>query len=566
MGRFQVRRVARILGKTAATGAVGGAAAGICLYNAKPGFERAVRFWCGAGPIVADYWWQRFCATDETDAEARFEKLNVKYAPHVRQIIEDLRGMFIKVGQVLSVRPEAVPDAIRAELRKLQDCAPPARWEAIKETLERDLGASIDDIFEHINPEPLGAASIGQAHLVKWKGQQAVVKVKYPDADEMLRADFWCLETLLWLLNKSEALSLVSLLRQQFEVELDYSQEAQNLEQAHAALSLAPDFRDRIAVPKPIPELTSGSVIGMSYLPGPKLETVLRARLEALGVDMKDRSFNDLLRAGQGAEPNFASSSSSSQPSWSSDLKSNSAEHQGPSALSSGWGRTVGRILGLDLSLSLVRIFVELKLRIRSFFVGSPVLVGNTSGGDYADLTAMLRLLLDVHGFQLFFCPFFNGDPHPGNILMLPDGRVGLIDFGQCKRITDKDREALAHLFAELASAPPDLDVSQAADERIARAFQATGVRSKNSEADFLAFLPRLFFCSIQSKWLEPGYLKGKLSRDRVETMPTHVIMVYRSAMLLRGLCLTMQHNISVADVWGVWASRWLDLHAPRST
>ncbi|CAE7631302.1 NRPB5A, partial [Symbiodinium necroappetens] len=53
-----------------------------------------------------------------------------------------------------------------------------------------------------------------------------------------------------------------------------------------------------------------------------------------------------------------------------------------------------------------------------------------------------LHSVLDVHGFQLFFCPVFNADPHPGNILMMPDGRIGLIDFGQCRRLSSEEKAA----------------------------------------------------------------------------------------------------------------------------
>lgn len=545
--RHHVRCFGRVSRRVAGVTLAGGAATGLYFYHAEPGVERAVRFWCHAGPIVGHYWFERWRARDEADEKERFEKLHELHAPDVRSTIEDLRGMFVKVGQVLSVRPEACPEAIRIELRKLQDNAPPAKWEAIKATIERDLGAPVEEVFDHIETEPLGAASIGQAHLVHWNGQQVVVKVKYPDADSMMKADFWCLETLLWLLGKQEALTIVSLMRKQFEVELDYPQEARTLGEAYDAFSSSPEFRDRVAVPKPIPELTRGNVIGMTYLPGPKLETVLRARLEALGVDMNGRSFEDMLKSGQRQNFEAMEGGSASPTSSSSDRPS-------PASWTQRCGHSLARFLGSDLLLWVVRSFVNLRLRFQSSLSGR--------ASESIDLASALQLLLDIHGFQLFFCQFFNGDPHPGNILLLPDGRIGLIDFGQCKRLSDKERLAFAELFSALAAAPASLDASHDADKRIATAFRGMGVESTHSQQRFLAMMPRLMFSRMQPEWFEKGYLKEVFAGDRVEHFPAEVMMVYRASMLLRGLCLTMQQNVSVADAWGSWATRWLQARA----
>mmetsp|Transcript_5827 Transcript_5827/g.10743 ORF Transcript_5827/g.10743 Transcript_5827/m.10743 type:complete len:561 (-) Transcript_5827:18-1700(-) len=551
----KLRRAGGVAARAAAAGAAGGAAVGVYLYYTKPGVQRAVRFWCHAGPIAVHYKWVSFRAPDQAEADARFEQLHARYAPDVRRAIEDLRGMFIKVGQVLSVRPEAVPDQYRMELRKLQDSAPPVRWDPIKTTLERDLNAPISELFESIEQEPLGAASIGQAHLVQWRGERAVVKVKYPDADVMLHADFWCLETLLWLCSMNNAHTVVTLLRKQFEVELDYEQEASNLQDLHDTIAASPEFRDLFVVPRPIPELTHGNVIGMSYLPGPKLETVLRARLEALGIKLDGRSFNDLIRAGERHHLDGPQSPGLPNASEESDPGSRS---KGSSGASSEWllrcGRVLSRFLGMDFLLWLLRVSLDTKLWLKprgSSDVAKPDL----------DLGATLKRVLDVHGFQLFFCPAFNGDPHPGNILLLPDGRIGLIDFGQCKRLTDEQRAGLAELFAALAAAPAALDASQAADARIATAFEALGVRTVHGDRRFLAFVPRLMFGSLRPEWLDRSYLKEMLTRDNIELLPTHVIMAYRASMLLRGLCLTMQKNVSVADAWGAWAAQWLKLH-----
>eukprot|EP00434_Breviolum_minutum_P006531 symbB.v1.2.005764.t1/scaffold289.1/size287290/9 len=180
------------------------------------------------------------------------------------------------------------------------------------------------DVFDQIDREPLGAASIGQAHRVVWQGRPAVVKVQYPDAAAMLRADFRCLELLLWLVSQ-DALIIMRQVRQQFATELDYESEvgaadgqraptphfakqANHLRELHAAFQVAPDFKGKVVLPEPIPELTSGHVIGMGYLEGSKLELALRNRLEALGVELGQQGIGDWLAAQQrdGMNKNFS--------------------------------------------------------------------------------------------------------------------------------------------------------------------------------------------------------------------------------------------------------------------
>jgi len=550
MVKHHLRRAAKVLARATGVSLTAGAAAGFYFYHTEPGVERAARFWCHAVPILAHYRLEKWRAQDEEDAEKRYAKLHEQHAPDVRRAIEDLRGMFVKVAQVFSVRPEAVPEAIRIELRKLQDNAPPAKWDAVKMTIERDLGGALEDIFERIDREPLGAASIGQAHLVQWHGQDVVLKVKYPDSDSMMKADFWCLETLLWLMGNHDAVKIASLLRKQFEGELDYSQEARNLGEAYEAFSSSPEFSSRVAVPRPIPELTHGNVIGMTYLPGPKLETVLRARLEALGMNMKGRSFEDMLKMRQGQNLD--------------GMEVSSFAPAPPSSLHESWalrcGRALASVFGMDALLWVVRSCADARLRLHS--LASRSSVPEMATPETIDLASALQLLLDIHGFQLFFCPFINCDPHPGNILLLPDGRIGLIDFGQCKRLTDDQRIAFAELFSALTAAPAALDASHDADERIASAFTAMGVLSRDSQRRFLAMMPRLMFSRLQPQWFEKGYLKEVFAGDRVEKFPPDVFMVYRASMLLRGLCLTMQHNLSVADAWGSYATRWLQANA----
>jgi len=94
------------------------------------------------------------------------------------------------------------------------------------------------------------------------------------------------------------------------------------------------------------------------------------------------------------------------------------------------------------------------------------------------NLAGLLQVLLDVHGFEIFQLGVFNGDPHPGNIMFMPDGRLGLIDYGSCVTLSEAHRRKLARLM---------LALSRAGCEETVRVYsQEMGVKTKNMNADIL--------------------------------------------------------------------------------
>src|SRR5262249_30572400 len=123
----------------------------------------------------------------------RAERLGDTHKKNARRVyltILELQGLFIKVGQALSILANFLPEAFRAELEGLQDQVPPRAWEEVSATIERELGGGVDDIYADFHRAPLASASLGQVHEATLKdGRRAAVKVQHKDIDEIVRLD-----------------------------------------------------------------------------------------------------------------------------------------------------------------------------------------------------------------------------------------------------------------------------------------------------------------------------------------------------------------------------------------
>ena len=118
-------------------------------------------------------------------------------AMHFRLALEELGPTFIKLGQILSTRPDLLPPSYIAELSKLQDNVPPAPWNLIREVLIRELGSEPEQIFLTIDPQPMAAASLAQVHAaILPDGQEVVVKVQRPGISAVINTDLEILSSL----------------------------------------------------------------------------------------------------------------------------------------------------------------------------------------------------------------------------------------------------------------------------------------------------------------------------------------------------------------------------------
>lgn len=257
-------------------------------------------------------------------------------------VCNELGPTFVKLGQMLSTRPDILPEEVVAELQSLQDAVPPFDTGDAMAVIAEQLGKPVDQCFKSIEQDPLASASIGQVYrAVGFDDEQLVVKVRRPDIEETIRLDMQLLQ---WLAESLESLipetriyrpaAIVSELEQTLLRELDYVNEASATERFGKAF-----FDDAgIAIPKVYWELTGPGVLTLGAISGEKLGAIL-----------------------QGTE-------------------------------------TTNQI----------------------------------------DKKIVAKRLVDAYLKQIFELGMFHADPHPGNILVAPPGRVGLIDFGQVGTITDE--------------------------------------------------------------------------------------------------------------------------------
>jgi ubiquinone biosynthesis protein len=206
-----------------------------------------------------------FESADELFGEDRSET-----AARFRNVLEDLGPTFVKLGQVLSTRPDIMPPEFIEELKHLQDKVPALPFDEVKEQVEDKLDRRLEDAYESFEEKPLAAASIGQAHRARTHdGVDVVVKVQRPGIEEKIRSDldilFYLARLLEATIEEVELYTPTAIVRE-FErailTELDFLREARSLKEFGENFAES----DQVDVPDVIDELSVTEILTMEFI------------------------------------------------------------------------------------------------------------------------------------------------------------------------------------------------------------------------------------------------------------------------------------------------------------
>ena len=236
-------------------------------------------------PLIVAYTRDRrkyllFGSSRSVDSDAQVERAAI-----LLDSLLTLGPTFIKLGQLLSTRPDILPPAYIDVLSSLQDDVPPAPWAESQNVLEEELGP-VDEAFDDFDREPISGASLGQVYTATYDGEPVAVKVRRPGIESLVEADLrvvkWSLPLIKRFIGQGRAFSLENLadeFAKTIRQEMDYGRERRILEEIGENFREAPEIR----VPLAVEERSGPRVLTMEYLPGTKINDV--ETLDEKGID-----------------------------------------------------------------------------------------------------------------------------------------------------------------------------------------------------------------------------------------------------------------------------------------
>jgi ubiquinone biosynthesis protein len=276
-----------------------------------------------------------------------------RWETRIRLAAVELGPTFIKLGQMLSTRPDLIGVTLADELQHLQANVHPDAPETVRETVESELGRPIEELFDEFDDAALASASIGQVHAARLKtGEPVVVKVQHAGIEPKVAVDTEILNGLAQLAERMPEFenyrprAIAEEFQRMIHRELDFTRERRNMEQ------FASDFAGdpTIHIPHAYRELSTRRVLTMERIEGIKLSEA--ERLKSAGLDLEE-----VARRG-------------------------------------------------------ARAYMEM----------------------------------------IFSNSFYHADPHPGNVLLLDDNVIGLLDFGMVSRIDEQLHENMGEMLLALAN------------------------------------------------------------------------------------------------------------------
>ncbi|MEM9490479.1 MAG: AarF/UbiB family protein [Myxococcota bacterium] len=214
----------------------------------------------------------------------RWKKVHRRNARRMYRGFVSLRGVYIKLGQILSIMGNFLPRAYGEELEALQDEVPAQPYDKMAKSFARSFGKLPTEAFREFTREPIAAASLGQVHeAIGRDGEHLAVKILYPNVATIIKIDLrvlgWALKVYRWFVPVRQIERVHEQLRDMLQRETDLAHEADCLERMAGNFTDDPD----VLFPEVYREFTSRTVLTMSFMDGVKITRV--SELDELGLD-----------------------------------------------------------------------------------------------------------------------------------------------------------------------------------------------------------------------------------------------------------------------------------------
>ncbi len=544
---FRATRKAWYVAKTTTFATTGGVVGyGAYQYQTDEGSRRAIRAYSAFVPVVLHYRWLEaqamYLGEYISITEKDYRELDEKYAVETVKKLGELQGMYCKYGQTAAGFTNTLGDKWIVELRKLENKVPPRSFECIRKTIESETGLKLEEIFESIDPIPLGSASIGQVHeavlrkdgtgengkaATPTKNRRVAIKVQYPEAQTLFQGDMRTIRSMCEYLAPEQMVMLTAIEKQN-ATELDYTHEEANLRTVHENMKRHGFMPRQVVVPRPIPLPRAPSkqpptrVLAMELIPGQKLIDGIHdywrvwakdhgTTLEQLEKEARDKIEKEGI-------PNKYDGPSASKLVWYQRwLKTKDALGNLPIALYNNVFANLGGGASITYKHSILP----------------------------PNIPRIVDSLMRVHGYQLFSDGFFNADPHGGNFMLLPDGRIGLIDFGSTKKLTRNERLSACLLYAAIARKD---------EQMLFDICEIGGYKSKYGDKEVLMKLILFGYDSWGKDLMGNANIQTFVDelkkKDPWEEVPDNLVMAQFMSIRLRSLALGMNHPVRCSDYW----------------
>jgi ubiquinone biosynthesis protein len=375
----------------------------------------------------------------------------------IRLAMEELGPAFIKLGQIMSTRPDLVGVELAEELQKLQTDVPADAPEFVAQVIEEELGRPIDELFAQFDHEPIASASIGQVHRARlWLQEEEVeqrkpgpwvaVKVQHHDIQHRVRVDLDILSGLAQLAERLPELapyrpcSTVAEFQRVLRRELDFNRELRNLEEFGRLFASS----DLVVIPQVYDVHSTDRLLVMQWLDGTPLAAI--QEIEASGIDLATVAHN-------GAE-----------------------------------------------------LYME---------------------------------MIFQHGV-------YHADPHPGNLVLLSDNRIGLFDFGMVGRIDDALREDIEELL--FAIVEQDAGRLSATVMRVGAV--PAGLDESSLRVDLADFVAHYASQSVDQLELATAMTEMFAMMRRYKIiLPSTIALLLKVLIMLEGTAQKLQPRFSLMEV-----------------